>query len=145
MGPVNLRDILVTPLSRIRTEGGDVLHAMKNTDNGFAKFGEAYFSEINFGEIKAWKRHVKMTLNLIVPSGSVKFVFLAMDYKKISAHRIEEIGDERYVRITVPPGIWFGFQGLTKPRSLVLNVASEPHDPNEVERLSKEDINFSWS
>ena len=31
MGPVNLRDILVTPLSRIRTEGGDVLHAMKNT------------------------------------------------------------------------------------------------------------------
>ena len=125
MGPVNLRDILVTPLSRIRTEGGDVLHAMKNTDNGFAKFGEAYFSEINFGEIK--------------------FVFLAMDYKKISAHRIEEIGDERYVRITVPPGIWFGFQGLTKPRSLVLNVASEPHDPNEVERLSKEDINFSWS
>lgn len=145
MGPVNLRDILVTPLSRIRTEGGDVLHAMKNTDNGFAKFGEAYFSEINFGEIKAWKRHVKMTLNLIVPSGSVKFVFLAMDYKKISAHRIEEIGDERYVRITVPPGIWFGFQGLTKPRSLVLNVASEPHDPNEVERLSKEDINYSWS
>jgi len=145
LGPVNLRDILVTPLSRIRTEGGDVLHAMKNTDNGFAKFGEAYFSEINFGEIKAWKRHVKMTLNLIVPSGSVKFVFLAMDYKKISAHRIEEIGDERYVRITVPPGIWFGFQGLTKPRSLVLNVASEPHDPNEVERLSKEDINYSWS
>jgi dTDP-4-dehydrorhamnose 3,5-epimerase len=142
---VNLRDILVTPLSRIRTEGGDVLHAMKNTDNGFAKFGEAYFSEINFGEIKAWKRHVKMTLNLIVPSGSVKFVFLAMDYKKISAHRIEEIGDERYARITVPPGIWFGFQGLTKPRSLVLNVASEPHDPNEVERLSKEDINYSWS
>jgi len=145
LGPINLSDILVTPLSRIRTEGGDVLHAMKNTDNGFAKFGEAYFSEINFGEIKAWKRHVKMTLNLIVPSGSVKFVFLAMDYKKISAHRIEEIGDERYVRITVPPGIWFGFQGLTKPRSLVLNVASEPHDPNEVERLSKEDINFSWS
>ncbi len=142
---MNLRDILVTPLSRIRTEGGDVLHAMKNTDNGFAKFGEAYFSEINFGEIKAWKRHVKMTLNLIVPSGSVKFVFLAMDYKKISAHRIEEIGDERYARITVPPGIWFGFQGLTKPRSLVLNVASEPHDPNEVERLSKEDINYSWS
>jgi dTDP-4-dehydrorhamnose 3,5-epimerase len=145
LGAINLTDILVTPLSRIKTEGGDVLHAMKNTDYGFTKFGEAYFSEIDFGEIKAWKRHVTMTLNLIVPIGRVKFVFLAMDHRKISAHRIEEIGNERYVRITVPPGIWFGFQGLTKPRSLVLNIASEPHDPNEIERLRKEDVDFSWS
>ena len=145
MGPINLIDILVTPLSRIKTEGGDVLHAIKNTDNGFTRFGEAYFSEIDFGEIKAWKRHVTMTLNLVVPSGRVKFVFLAMEHRKISAYRIEEIGDERYARITVPPGIWFGFQGLTKPTSLVLNVASEAHDPNEVERISKEAVDFSWS
>jgi dTDP-4-dehydrorhamnose 3,5-epimerase len=142
---MNLTDILVTPLSRIKTEGGDVLHAIKNTDNGFTKFGEAYFSEIEFGQVKAWKRHVTMTLNLVVPSGRVKFVFLAMEHRKISAYRIEEIGDERYGRITVPPGIWFGFQGLTKPTSLVLNIASEAHDPNEVERISKEDVDFSWS
>ena len=35
-------------LSIISTPGEDVLHAMKNIDNGFVDFGEAYFSEIDF-------------------------------------------------------------------------------------------------
>ena len=35
-------------LSIISTPGGDVLHAMKNIDNGFVDFGEVYFSEIDF-------------------------------------------------------------------------------------------------
>ena len=39
-------------------------------------FGEAYFSKIKFNKIKAWKYHSKMTLNLAVPHGKVKFVFI---------------------------------------------------------------------
>jgi hypothetical protein len=35
-------------LSIISTPVGDVLHAMKNIDNGFVDFGEAYFYEIDF-------------------------------------------------------------------------------------------------
>ena len=35
MGDVSLDDILVTPLKRIPTVGGDVLHALKKTDSGF--------------------------------------------------------------------------------------------------------------
>ena len=43
MGDVSLDDILVTPLKRIPTVGGDVLHALKKTDAGFDGFGEIYF------------------------------------------------------------------------------------------------------
>ena len=32
MGIVGLSDILVTPLARIATNGGDVMHALKNND-----------------------------------------------------------------------------------------------------------------
>ena len=47
---------------------------MKETSAGYAGFGEAYFSQVDKGAIKAWKRHKKMTLNLLVPVGEIKFV-----------------------------------------------------------------------
>jgi hypothetical protein len=40
--------VYCTKLNIISTPGGDVLHAMKNIDNGFVDFGEVYFSEIDF-------------------------------------------------------------------------------------------------
>ena len=136
-----LEHIRLTPLRRIPVSGGDVLHALKCTDAGFRDFGEAYFSMIEFGAVKAWKVHRYMTLNFIVPVGEVKFVFIAEDGK---ARREETIGISNYARLTVPPGIWFGFQGLAIPFSLILNVADIPHDPDEVERRSPEDFEYVW-
>ena len=75
MGKINTSNIIITPLKRIELYGGDVLHALKNNEIGFDYFGEAYFSIIKFDVIKGWKCHTKMTMNLIVPVGDVKFVF----------------------------------------------------------------------
>jgi dTDP-4-dehydrorhamnose 3,5-epimerase len=141
MGAISLESIILTPLARIPTPGGDVLHAIKKTDPGFEGFGEAYFSWVNKDIVKGWKRHTLMTMNVLVPVGNVRFVFYTPETKEF---RIEEIGVDRYMRITVPPGIWFGFQGLSEPTSLVMNLASIAHDPTEVERLSLTDIKFNW-
>jgi dTDP-4-dehydrorhamnose 3,5-epimerase len=141
---MKLADILLAPLLRIETLGGDVLHAMKQSDLGYAGFGEAYFSWVSGGAVKAWKRHTRMTMNVVVPVGEVRFVFRLVNSDGADEFRVEEIGDGNYARITVPPGIWFGFQGLNTPQSLVLNIASTPHDPNEVERLGMSDINYAW-
>jgi dTDP-4-dehydrorhamnose 3,5-epimerase len=138
MGLIIKKEIIITPLKQVYVEGGDVLHAIKNTDNGYHGFGEAYFSWIEHGSIKAWKRHLRMTMNLIVPVGNVQFVFIT-DEGNLLVREI--IGEDNYVRITVPPGIWFGFKGEYAPKSLVLNLASITHDPDEVERLPKEAFN----
>ena len=145
MGAINLDDILVTSLKRIETSGGDVMHAMKESDAGYAGFGEAYFSWVSKESIKAWKRHTRMTMNIVVPVGKVRFVFCSITASGTKDFRIEEIGLDRYARVTVPPGIWFGFQGLGEKQNLVLNVASIPHDPNEVERLTQSDITYDWT
>lgn len=142
---MNLADILLTPLPRIDAAGGDVFHAMKQTDAGYAGFGEAYFSWVSAGAVKAWKRHTRMTMNLVVPVGQVRFVFRLGNAEGAAEFRVEEIGVDRYVRLTVPPGIWFGFQGLRTPQNLVLNIASIPHDRNEVERLAVSDIGYAWN
>ena len=145
MGAIKLVDILVTPLRRIETAGGDVLHGMKQSDVGYTGFGEAYFSWVSAGAIKAWKRHTQMTMNVFVPVGQVRFVFRIINADGIEEFRVEEIGVDRYARITVPPCIWFGFQGLHTPQSLLLNMANIPHEPNEVERLALKDINYDWN
>ena len=69
-----IKDLIITPLQIIDTPGGCVMHAMKKKDNGFNGFGEVYFSNIIKGEIKGWKQHTKMTLNLVVPIGEIRFV-----------------------------------------------------------------------
>ena len=138
MGSIIVDGISVASLQRIVVSGGDVLHGMKSEDQGYAGFGEAYFSQIEYGAVKAWKRHLRMTLNLIVPVGVVKFVFIDGQ----GGRREEGVGGDRYVRLTVPPGYWFGFQGLSRPTSLVLNIADIPHDPDEVERMDIQEMNF---
>lgn len=142
MGAVTLEQIHVTPLRHIATPGGAVMHAMKAGDTGFCGFGEAYFSWVENGAIKAWKQHQRMTLNLVVPVGQVRFVFYSKDCEAI--FRQEIIGDSRYARLTVPPGIWFGFQGMTHPRCLVLNLADMIHDPDECLRKDVTEIYFDW-
>ncbi len=145
MGIMTLASILLTQLPRIQTTGGDVLHAMKQSDAGYGGFGEAYFSWVAVGAIKGWKRHTRMAMNLVVPLGEVRFVFRSVHATENDEFRIEDIGVNRYVRITVPPGIWFGFQGLGAQQSLVLNIASIAHDPDEVERLALSEVNYSWN
>ena len=138
-------DVIITPLEIIETFGGNVMHAMKKTDLGYADFGEAYFSEIEKNKVKAWKRHREMTLNLIVPLGKIKFVLF--DDRKESNNRFQEviISKENYCRLTVPPMIWMGFKGLSSFKSILLNIASIPHNPNEVDKKEIDKIEFDWS
>jgi dTDP-4-dehydrorhamnose 3,5-epimerase len=140
MGSISVDQILVTPLEQIPLKGGDVLHAMKRTDPGFVDFGEAYFSLIDIDAVKAWKRHLRMTLNIMVPLGTVQFVF----FDDKGAMREEVIGLDRYVRLTIPPGIWFGFRGLVAPYSLLMNIADIPHAPAEIERKELGAFKFQW-
>lgn len=143
MNTVSLDDILVTPLKRIPTVGGDVMHALKKSNNGYNGFGEVYFSWVEHAAIKAWKFHQHMTLNLVVPVGEVRFVFRLTKQK--DKFRSETIGAERYARLTVPPGIWFGFQGLASFPSLLVNVANMEHDPNEVLSNSTFEFPLDWN
>ena len=140
-----IKDVVITKLNIIKTPGGNVKHAMKNSDNGFKGFGEAYFSHINKGVIKAWKRHKKMTLNLIIPLGKIKFVLF--DDRDLVNTKFQEviISKDNYCRLTVPPMIWVGFQGLSNDGSMLLNIASIEHDPMEHEKKNIKEIKFDWN
>ena len=123
--------ISISPQKRIKVSGGDVLHVLKSTDSEYRQFNEAYFSFIESGRIKAWKRHLEMTMNIVVPIGMVEFVFYDSNESFICK---EIIGENQYSRLTVPPKIWFGFKCVSKKDALILNISNILHSVNEVER-----------
>jgi dTDP-4-dehydrorhamnose 3,5-epimerase len=140
--------VLLTPLNVIHSNGGDVFHAMKAYDAGYLGFGEAYFSSVESRSIKPWKRHRRMTLNLVVIYGVVRFVIHdnrqgSQTYGITSEYRIGL--PSNYVRLTVPPNLWVAFQGISAKSSLILNIADLAHDPDEVDRGHQEDFIFDWS
>lgn len=142
MSEVNLDNITLTPLKQIPTIGGKVMHALKCSDPGFLGFGEVYFSSVERDIVKAWKFHQRMTLNLVVPLGKIRFVFHLPGIS--GGFRIESIGENKYERITVPPRIWFGFQGEAPGNSLLMNLADIKHDPNEILHKKLNEINYNW-
>ena len=131
--------IIIKQLKRFHLEEGDVFHALKASEEEFNGFEEAYFSTIKLNKIKGWKRHLRMTMNLIVPKGEVQFNFYDSEEQLLNN---TVIGEENYARITVPPMIWFGFKGLSSHTSYILNISDINHDPLEVERQPLSFLNF---
>lgn len=139
-----IEGLIVTPLKKISSKSGDVLHAMKNDDDGACGFGEAYFSEILPGEVKAWKRHNIMTLNLIVPVGAIKFVIMDDRNKDINSFEELTLSCDNYCRLTVPPMVWMGFKGDHPTKSILLNIANIKHNPNESDKKDLSEIKYNW-
>ncbi len=137
-----INGVTLTPLKRIEHEKGDVLHGMRKSEDSFFGFGEAYFSTVIKGEVKAWKCHKKMVLNLIVPVGTVKFV--VKDPVDINRTFETILSKDNYSRLTIQPGLWFGFMGIGDGLNLVTNIASIEHDPKEVERKELAEISYEW-
>ena len=140
MGSVSVKKIKVSPLKRIPLPTGDVLHGLKRTDTGYTGFGEAYFSQIEFDAVKAWKRHTRMTLNLVVPVGIVKFAFVDDQDDRF----IKVVSPHDFVRLTVPPGIWFGFKGLGKRKNLIVSCSTLKHNKSEILRKKIKEIKYKW-
>jgi dTDP-4-dehydrorhamnose 3,5-epimerase len=127
-------------LERFESEAGGTWRCLRSVDAGFAGFSEVYFSWINPGHTKAWKRHKIATCNFVVPVGKVTF----MVETEIASGIFESvtIGPETYSRLTVTPGRWFGFRGDFANPSLVVNVSSEIHDDDECENLPMSSFSF---
>lgn len=143
---INIDGIILTPLKQIFHPQGNVFHGMKQSDPGYAGFGEAYFSTINYNEIKPWKKHTEMTLNFIVPIGEIQFVIYDDRPESKTKGNFFKINlsPSLYQRITIPRGVWVAFSGVGKEINLLLNIANLEHDPLEVERAEFSSIKYDW-
>ena len=133
--------VILTPLKQIYHPKGDIFHAMKKSDIGFSGFGEAYFSTIYQDDIKGWKKHTEMTLNLIVPVGKIEFVI----YNEITEDFFSvKLSQNNYQRLSVKAGLWMAFRGVSE-NSMLLNLASLEHNLEEAINIELSKIAYDWN
>lgn len=138
--------LILKTQKNIYHEKGNILHALKLSDVEYKGFGEAYFSSVINGQIKGWKKHTIMFMNILVPVGSVRFVIYD-DRKNSSTYKNYneiELSKKNYQRMTIPPNVWVAFQGTSKSENLVLNIASIEHDPEESINIDLDKIKYDW-
>lgn len=132
-------EVVVTKEKQISNPKGDLSHIMKKSSDGFESFGEAYFTTVHKDDIKGWKKHLNMTLNIVVPVGEVQFVI----YNDKTFFSVN-LSPKNYSRLTIRPGVWIAFKGVGDGTNLVLNIASIEHDPQESVNKNLEEIIYEW-
>ena len=141
MGSMNLiKGLEIHNLKIIPNPNGEIKHIIKSNDKGFVGFGEVYTSSVNYNCIKAWKRHHQMTSNLVCIQGVIKIVILDLrqNYTNLANYNEFILSPTNYKRITIPPGLWYGFQGIGENTNILVNIYDIIHDPSEQESI---DIN----
>jgi dTDP-4-dehydrorhamnose 3,5-epimerase len=143
-----INGIFIKALKQIPDERGKIMHMLRADDPHFEKFGEIYFSVVNPGVVKGWHIHKKMTLNYAVVSGMIKLALYDPRPSSPTRGTVQEIfmGEENYVLVRIPPGIYNGFKGLGESPAIVANCATLPHDPEEIGRLDpfENEIPYDW-
>jgi dTDP-4-dehydrorhamnose 3,5-epimerase len=128
-----IEGVELTPLKQFIGNKGNVYHGLKKTDSSFSDFGEAYFSTVENGAVKGWKKHTIMVSNLIVPLGAVRFVLYDDRPDSLTRGHIMDVtlSLDNYMRLTIPVNIWMAFQGVGKSTNMLLNISSITHNPQE--------------
>jgi dTDP-4-dehydrorhamnose 3,5-epimerase len=148
MNETNIEGVSLKPLKKIPDERGSIYHMLRCDDPLFEEFGEIYFSVVYPQVIKGWHIHQKMTLNYAVISGMIKLVLYDNRDDSTTRGNIMELflGDENYCLVKIPPMVWNGFKGVGENKSIIANLATIPHDPDEIVRKDPftKDIPYNW-
>ena len=133
----------INQLKIINQSKGNLFKGLSINDNNYFGFGEIYFTSIYPNLIKGWKKHLKMTSNIIVLKGNVKFVIIE-ELKENNKFNKVVLNEKNRQILTIFPNNWFAFQGLGDEESLVTNISNIPHSDNEVINKKIDEFKFDW-
>lgn len=142
--------VTFTELRQVSDERGALLHMLRCDAAEFSRFGECYFSEVLPGAIKAWKRHRMQTQNLAVPVGRIRMVIYDNREGSVTRGQLQELQlgrPDAYLRVQIPPGLWYGFACISDAPALLANCTDFPHDPIESEQCPPNPpiIPYQWT
>ena len=144
-----IEGVVIKDLKIFSDERGKVMHMLRSDDVLFKQFGEVYFSIVNPGAVKGWKKHLKMTQHFAVPIGNIKLVLYDDRENSSTKSKIQEIfiGTENYQLLQIPFLVWYSFKSVSNEFALIANCTDFLYDPKEVINTDPFDkrIPYNWS
>jgi dTDP-4-dehydrorhamnose 3,5-epimerase len=132
--------VIYSKINVIHQDKGDIFKLLSKDSINFDKFGEAYYSNINFDEIKGWKKHLKMQCILLPVSGDVDVVTFNEESNRFEKFNLNITNPYRLV---IPPNIVFAFRG-NEVNNCLLNIGNILHDPEESLIFNLDEFKYNW-
>jgi len=145
-----IHDLKTKKLSVIPDERGRLMEVMRNDDDMFIKFGQAYITTTYPGVVKAWHFHKIQSDYVACVKGMIKIALFDARKESPTYGEINEffIGEHNPLLILIPNGVYHGWKGVGADEAYILNLPTEPYDyknPDEY-RLDPYDnsIPYDW-
>jgi len=132
-------------------ERGYLFEILRNDDDLFRLFGQAYITAAYPGVVKAWHMHEQQTDSMCVVAGRAKLVIYDAREESPTYGEINEFfpGVDNRMLIQIPPKVYHGFKNITNSEVLVLNFPDSTYNydrPDEI-RLepNSSKIPYDWA
>jgi dTDP-4-dehydrorhamnose 3,5-epimerase len=145
-----IEGVVVKPLRRILDDRGYVVVILREDDEEFRGFGQAYVSACFPGIVKAWHCHREQWDYFCVVAGNAK-VGLYDDREgspTCGQAMGVVIGELNPALVVIPPMVWHGMTALGGQTAVLLNLPTRPYNaesPDEIRRPPFDpEVPFEW-
>ncbi|MFN7967254.1 MAG: dTDP-4-dehydrorhamnose 3,5-epimerase family protein [Acidobacteriota bacterium] len=145
-----IEGVIVTTLEPKADERGRLVELFRRDQPGTGSYGQVHLSTLYPGVVKAWHMHKKRTDSFVCVQGMVRMGLYDDREGSSSQSELNQffLGDHSPLRVTVPPGVWFGFKSLVAVEALLVVLTDPAHDPRwpDEERWDPiiNEIPFDW-
>jgi len=135
----------------IPDERGRLMETLRDDDDLYIKFGQAYITTAYPGVVKGWHYHKKQFDNFACIHGMMKLVLYDERENSPTYGKVNEfiIGVHNPLLIQIPPGVFHGFKCIGEYEAIVLNIPTEHYvyeNPDEFRVDAHDnDIPYDWS
>ncbi len=146
----SIEGVMFVPRRVIPGAQGEVRRVLKSTDPEFSvdalPFGEAYISILYPDFRKDWKLHTTCVSRLAVLQGTIEFALYDMRENSSTYRQYQRmsVGDENYGLLVIPEGVAATWRNVSPGNTMILNIATLPHDPVESKIIPFDEIEFVW-
>lgn len=132
------------PLSRVSALGGVIIKVARADAREYRGFGELYFSSLEVGHFRGWKTHREMTSTLFCVSGRAE-VHVTNVGASCKTYPLLNFLHEEAEALVISPGAVYGIRAIGEVPTVVGNLASTPHDENEITRFESAYHSCGWA
>ncbi len=145
-----IKGIKIKKLKRINDERGFLMEILRNDDEIFEEFGQAYVTCVKPGYVKGWHMHENQTDHFVCVKGNAKVVLCDKRKDSETFNEVNEffLGEKNKILLKIPKKVMHGFESEDDKEALILNFPTKTYDyekPDEIRLpFDSKEITYSW-
>ena len=146
-----IQGVKIKQLRLIPDERGRLMEILRNDDEIFERFGQAYITTAYPEVVKAWHYHKIQTDHFFCLKGMTKLVLYDSRDQSPTKGLINEfiLGDHNPLLVVIPNLVYHGFKAISEQESLMINIPTELYNYDKPDEYRVDphsgEIPYDWA